>query len=151
MRALSIKLDNNILNTKFNTKRQSMPRILGVNIPEEKRIEFALTYLKGIGVFSSRKILEEASIDINKRARELTSEEVGKIQKIIEKKYKVEGELKRIVMMNIKRLKEIGSYRGSRHSKGLPARGQRTKTNNRTVRGNVRKTAGSGKVKTEKT
>lgn len=128
-----------------------MPRILGVNIPEEKRIEFALTYLKGIGVFSSRKILEEAGIDFNKRAREITSEEVGKIQKIIEKKYKVEGELKRIVMMNIKRLKEIGSYRGTRHAKGLPTRGQRTKTNNRTVRGNVRKTAGSGKVKTEKT
>ncbi len=128
-----------------------MPRILGVNIPEEKRIEFALTYLKGIGVFSSRKILEEAGIDFNKRAREITSEEVGKIQKIIEKKYKVEGELTRIVMMNIKRLKEIGSYRGTRHSKGLPTRGQRTKTNNRTVRGNVRKTAGSGKVKTEKT
>jgi small subunit ribosomal protein S13 len=128
-----------------------MPRILGVNIPEEKRIEFALTYLKGIGVFSSRKILEEAGIDFNKRAREITSEEVGRIQKIIEKKYKVEGELKRIVMMNIKRLKEIGSYRGSRHAKGLPTRGQRTKTNNRTVRGNVRKTAGSGKVKTEKT
>ncbi len=128
-----------------------MPRILGVNIPEEKRMEFALTYLKGIGVFSSRKILEEAGIDFNKRAREITSEEVGKIQKIIEKKYKVEGELTRIVMMNIKRLKEIGSYRGTRHSKGLPTRGQRTKTNNRTVRGNVRKTAGSGKVKTEKT
>jgi len=128
-----------------------MLRILGVNIPEEKRIEFALTYLKGIGVFSSRKILEEAGIDFNKRAREITSEEVGKIQKIIEKKYKVEGELKRIVMMNIKRLKEIGSYRGTRHAKGLPTRGQRTKTNNRTVRGNVRKTAGSGKVKTEKT
>lgn len=128
-----------------------MPRILGVNVPEEKRIEFALTYLKGIGVFSSRKILEEAGIDFNKRARELTSEEVGKIQKIIEKKYKIEGELTRIVMMNIKRLKEIGSYRGTRHAKGLPTRGQRTKTNNRTVRGNVRKTAGSGKVKTEKT
>jgi len=128
-----------------------MPRILGVNIPEEKRIEFALTYLKGVGVFSSRKILEEAGIDFNKRAREITSEEVGKIQKIIEKKYKVEGELTRIVMMNIKRLKEIGSYRGTRHAKGLPTRGQRTKTNNRTVRGNVRKTAGSGKVKTEKT
>ncbi|MDF1498653.1 MAG: 30S ribosomal protein S13 [Patescibacteria group bacterium] len=128
-----------------------MPRILGVNIPEEKRIEIALTYIKGIGVFSSRKILEEASIDLNKRARDITSEEVGKIQKVIEAKYKVEGELKRIVMMNIKRLKEIGAYRGSRHSKGLPARGQRTKTNNRTVRGNVRRTAGSGKVKTEKT
>ncbi|MCK4525574.1 30S ribosomal protein S13 [Patescibacteria group bacterium] len=128
-----------------------MPRILGVNIPEEKRIEFALTYLKGIGVFSSRKILEEAGIDINKRAKDITSEEVGKIQKIIEKNHKIEGELKRIVMMNIKRLKEIGCYRGTRHAKGLPTRGQRTKTNNRTVRGNIRRTAGSGRSKLEKT
>ena len=128
-----------------------MPRILGVNIPEEKRIEFALTYLRGVGVFSSRKILEEAGIDINKRAKDITSEEVGKIQKIIEKNYKIEGELKRIVMMNIKRLKEIGCYRGTRHAKGLPTRGQRTKTNNRTVRGNIRRTAGSGRSKLEKT
>ncbi len=128
-----------------------MPRILGVNIPEEKKIEFALTYLRGIGVFSSRKILKEAGIDVNKRAKDITSEEVGKIQKIIEKGYKVEGELKRIVMMNIKRLKEIGCYRGTRHTKGLPTRGQRTKTNNRTVRGNIRRTAGSGRSKLEKT
>ena len=128
-----------------------MPRILGVNIPEEKRIEFALTYLKGIGVFSSRKILKDAGIDIDKRAKDITSEEVGKIQKIIEKNYKIEGELKRIVMMNIKRLKEIGCYRGTRHTKGLPTRGQRTKTNNRTVRGNIRRTAGSGRSKLEKT
>ncbi|MCK4891457.1 MAG: 30S ribosomal protein S13, partial [Candidatus Pacebacteria bacterium] len=124
---------------------------LGVNIPEEKKIEFALTYLRGIGVFSSRKILEEAGIDINKRAKDITSEEVGKIQKIIEKNHKIEGELKRIVMMNIKRLKEIGCYRGTRHAKGLPTRGQRTKTNNRTVRGNIRRTAGSGRSKLEKT
>ena len=124
-----------------------MLRILGVNLPEEKRIEFALTYIKGIGLFSSRKILDEAEIDLNKRAKDITSEEVGKIQKIIESKYKVEGELRRIVMMNIKRLKEIGCYRGTRHSKGLPSRGQRTKTNNRTVRGNIRRTAGSGKIK----
>jgi len=128
-----------------------MPRILGVNIPEEKKIEFALTYLRGIGIFSSRKILKEAGIDVNKRAKDITSEEVGKIQKIIEKGYKVEGELRRIVMMNIKRLKEIGCYRGTRHTKGLPARGQRTKTNNRTVRGNIRRTAGSGRSKLEKT
>ncbi len=124
-----------------------MLRILGVNLPEEKRIEFALTYIKGIGLFSSRKILDEAGIDYNKRAKDITSEEVGKVQKIIESEYKVEGELRRIVMMNIKRLKEIGCYRGTRHSKGLPSRGQRTKTNNRTVRGNIRRTAGSGKIK----
>ena len=129
-----------------------MPRILGINIPEEKRIETALTYIKGIGIFSSGKILKSANIDLDKRAKDITLEEVSKIQKIIEKEYKTEGELRRIIMMNIKRLKEIGCYRGTRHSKGLPARGQRTKTNNRTVRGNVRRTAGSGrKNSSEKT
>ncbi|MBW6440850.1 30S ribosomal protein S13 [Patescibacteria group bacterium] len=128
-----------------------MPRILGVNIPEGKRMEIALTYIKGIGVFLSRKILKEADISLDKRAHEITLEEIGKIQKIIENGYKVEGELGRIVMMNVKRLKEIGCYRGTRHAKGLPTRGQRTKTNNRTVRGNVRRTAGSGKAKIEKT
>ena len=122
-----------------------MPRILGINIPEEKRIEIALTYIRGVGVFSSRKILKSASIDLDRRAKDITLEEVSKIQKIIEKEYKTEGELRRIIMMNIKRLKEIGSYRGTRHAKGLPTRGQRTKTNNRTVRGNVRRTAGSGR------
>lgn len=128
-----------------------MLRILGVNLPEEKRIEVALTYIKGIGLYRSRKILQEVGISVDKRGHEITSEEVGKIQKFIEKNYKVEGELNRILMMNIKRLKEVGCYRGSRHSKGLPVRGQRTKTNSRTVRGNVRKTAGSGKRKVEKT
>ena len=128
-----------------------MLRILGVNLPEEKRIEFALTYIKGIGLFSSRKILDEAGINLDKRAKDITSEEVGKIQKIVESEYKVEGELRRIIMMNIKRLKEIGCYRGTRHSKGLPSRGQRTKTNNRTVRGNIRRTAGSGRVAATKT
>jgi small subunit ribosomal protein S13 len=128
-----------------------MLRILGVNLPEEKRIEIALTYIKGIGLHRSKMILEDVGIDPNKRAHEITSEEVGKIQKFIEKNYKVEGELNRIIMMNVKRLKEIGCYRGSRHAKGLPVRGQRTKTNSRTVRGNVRKTAGSGKRKVEKT
>ncbi|MCK5332792.1 30S ribosomal protein S13 [Candidatus Parcubacteria bacterium] len=128
-----------------------MPRILGVNIPEEKRMEIALTYVKGIGLFSSRNILKNANIDLSMRARDITSENISTIQKIIEKEYKIEGELRRTIMMNIKRLKEIGCYRGTRHSKGLPTRGQRTKTNNRTVRGNVRRTAGSGKVKVEKT
>jgi len=128
-----------------------MPRIIGVNIPEDKRVEVALTYLKGIGLALSKEILAELGIDGNRRAKELTTEELGKIQKLIEKKYKVEGELGRIIMMNIKRLKEIGCYRGMRHAKGLPVRGQRTKTNNRTVRGNVRKTAGSGKRTVEKT
>lgn len=128
-----------------------MPRIIGVSLPEDKRIEIALTYIRGIGLATSKIILSELAIDPNKRAKELSVEETGKIQKLIEKKYKVEGELGRIIMMNIKRLKEIGCYRGSRHAKGLPVRGQRTKTNNRTVRGNVRKTAGSGKRTVEKT
>lgn len=128
-----------------------MLRILGVNLPEEKRIEIALTYLKGIGVHRSRKILESVGVDPDRRGREITSEEVSKIQKFIENNYKVEGELNRILMMNVKRLKEIGAYRGTRHAKGLPVRGQRTKTNSRTVRGNVRRTAGSGKRKVEKT
>ena len=128
-----------------------MLRILGVNLPEEKRIEIGLTYLKGIGIYRSRKILSEVGIDPNTRGNKITSEEVSKIQKFIESNYKVEGELNRILMMNVKRLKEIGCYRGSRHAKGLPTRGQRTKTNSRTVRGNVRKTAGSGKRKVEKT
>jgi len=128
-----------------------MLRILGVNLPEEKRIEIALTYLKGIGLHRSRKILESVGISPDKRGHEITSEELSKIQKFIESNYKVEGELNRILMMNIKRLKEIGAYRGTRHAKGLPARGQRTKTNSRTVRGNVRRTAGSGKRKVEKT
>jgi len=124
-----------------------MLRILGVNIPEEKRIEIALTYIKGIGVSTSRKILSETGINLDKRAKEITPEEINKIQKLIEKNYKVEGELNRTVMMNIKRLKEIGCYRGTRHAKGLPVRGQRTKTNTRTVRHNIRKTVGSGRKK----
>lgn len=128
-----------------------MPRILGVSIPEEKRMEFSLTYIKGIGLSSSRKILKEAGVNFDTRAKDITSEQINRIQKVIEKNCKVEGELNRIVMMNVKRLKEIGSYRGSRHSRGLPTRGQRTKTNSRTVRGNVRRTVGSGKRKTEKT
>lgn len=128
-----------------------MLRILGVNLPEEKRIEIGLTYLKGIGLYRSRKILSELGISPDMRGTEVTSEEVSKIQKFIETNYKIEGELNRILMMNVKRLKEIGSYRGTRHAKGLPTRGQRTKTNSRTVRGNVRRTAGSGKRKVEKT
>jgi len=122
-----------------------MPRIAGINIPENKRVEIALTYIYGIGRPLSAKILGLAKIDINKRSQDLTSEEIGILKDIIEKNYKIEGDLKRQVMMNIKRLKNVGSFRGSRHSKGLPVRGQRTKTNNRTVRGNVRRTMGSGR------
>ena len=122
-----------------------MPRIAGINIPENKQIEVSLTYVFGIGQTLSRKILKGTGIDSSKKASELTSQEVAKLKDVIEKEYRVEGELKRDIMMNIKRLKDVGTWRGYRHIKGLPVRGQRTKTNNRTVRGNVRKTVGSGK------
>lgn len=122
-----------------------MPRIIGVNIPEKKQIEIALTYIYGIGNSLSRKILTEAQIDPQKRASQLTSQEISRLKEIIEKNYKIEGELRRELLLNIKRLKDISCWRGIRHIKGLPVRGQRTKTNTRTVRGNVRKTVGSGK------
>ena len=122
-----------------------MPRIAGVNIPENKRIEIALTYIYGIGNSLSKKILAELKVDENKKASELTQKEVGDLKDYIEKNHKIEGDLRRQIMINVKRLKDIGAWRGHRHSKGLPVRGQRTKTNNRTVRGNVRKTMGSGR------
>lgn len=122
-----------------------MPRIAGVNIPDNKRIEIALTYVYGIGRTLANKILIQAKVDPNLRANKLTAEEVNRLREIIEKGLKIEGELRRERMMNIKRLKDISCYRGSRHIKGLPVRGQRTKTNTRTVRGNVRKTMGSGR------
>ena len=122
-----------------------MPRIAGVNIPENKRIVIALTYIYGIGNALSKKILAELKVDENKKASELTQKEVGDLKDYIEKNYKIEGDLRRQVMINVKRLKDIGAWRGLRHIKGLPVRGQRTKTNNRTVRGNVRKTMGSGR------
>ena len=122
-----------------------MPRIAGVNIPENKRIEIALTYIYGIGNSLSKKILNQAKIDENKKAKDLTQKEVNDLRDLIEKNYKIEGDLRRQVMINIKRLKDIGAWRGLRHMKKLPVRGQRTKTNTRTVRGNVRKTMGSGR------
>lgn len=122
-----------------------MARIAGTTLPNEKRIEIALTYLYGIGNSLSLKILEKAKIDRNKKVKDLSEAEVAELRSLIEKEHKVEGEKRREIMINIKRLKEISCYRGSRHSKNLPVRGQRTKTNSRTVRGNVRKTAGSGK------
>jgi len=120
-------------------------RIAGVTIPNEKRVEISLTYIFGIGNTTSSKILAKAQISSDKRVNELSEEEVNKLRTIIEKEYVVEGDLRRDVMSNIKRLKDIGCYRGLRHAKGLTVRGQRTKTNSRTVRGNVRKTAVSGK------
>ncbi len=122
-----------------------MPRIAGINIPDNKQIEIALTYIYGIGRPLSRRILKEAGVELTKKASELTTQEISKIKDIIERESKIEGELKRIIMMNIKRLKDIGSWRGIRHIKGLPVRGQQTRTNTRTVRGNVRKTVGSGR------
>ena len=122
-----------------------MPRIAGVNIPENKRIEISLTYIYGVGNSLSKKILEIMKIDVNKKASDLTPKEVNDLKEYIEKNYKIEGDLRRQIMINVKRLKDVGAWRGLRHIKGLPVRGQRTKTNNRTVRGNVRKTMGSGR------
>lgn len=127
-----------------------MIRIAGVTIPENKRIDASLPYIFGIGRSMAIKILEEAKIDPSIRAGKLTQEEVGRLRDIVEKKYKVEGDLKREIMMNIKRLRDVGCYRGTRHMKGLPVRGQRTKTNSRTRRGNQRKTVGSGRKAVEK-
>lgn len=124
-------------------------RILGVTIPDEKRIEVALTYVYGVGRALSPRILREANIDLNKRAKTLSSDEIARIQGVIEKKYPVEGELRQRIKRNIQHHKTLQTYRGMRHVRRLPARGQRTKTNSRTVRGNVRKTAGSGKRKVE--
>jgi small subunit ribosomal protein S13 len=128
-----------------------MLRIAGVNVPDDKRIEISLTYVFGIGRPTAAKILDELEISKEKRTKDLSESEQNKIRDYVEKKIRVEGELKHEVRTNVKRLKEISAYRGIRHQRGLPVRGQRTKTNNRTIRGNVRKTMGSGRVKTEKT
>jgi small subunit ribosomal protein S13 len=124
-------------------------RIFGVNIPDNKRVEISLTYLYGMGHSLSRKTLDAVKIDMNKRAKDLTADEVLKIQGFIEKNFPVEGELRQRIKTNINRLKELQTYRGMRHLRRLPVRGQRTRTNSRTVRGNVRKTAGSGKRKVD--
>ncbi len=124
-------------------------RIIGVNIPDNKRIEYALPYIYGIGLSLARRILAAAHIDPSKRAKQLTPEEVNKIQDFIENNFKVEGELRQLVKQNIQTLKDNQAYRGIRHARHLPVRGQRTRTNSRTVRGNVRKTAGSGKRRVE--
>ena len=124
-----------------------MARIAGINIPNEKRIEAALPYIYGVGWPLSRAILKETGINPDTRTKDLTEEELNKLRDYIDEHFKVEGQLRQQVLLNIKRLKEITSYRGVRHIKGLPVRGQRTKTNSRTRRGNVRKTAGSGRAK----
>lgn len=122
-----------------------MARIAGITLPDNKRIEISLTYIYGVGLSTSQKILKELGVDPNTRMKDVSEEDVNKLREIIEKRHRVEGDLRHEIKMNIRRLKEVGTYRGSRHSKGLPARGQRTKTNNRTVRGNVRRTMGSGR------
>lgn len=122
-------------------------RLLGVNIPDQKRIEASLTYIYGIGPAVAKRILEEAKIDPSTRTRDLTADNVNSIKLVVEKTYRIEGELRQVVRANIERLKSLQTYRGLRHARRMPVRGQRTKTNSRTVRGNVRKTAGSGKRK----
>jgi small subunit ribosomal protein S13 len=124
-------------------------RISGITIPDNKRLEIALTAVYGIGRKLAQRMLDEQKLDHGTKASELTPDQENVLRKRVESE-KVEGELKRVVAGNIKRLKDIKSYRGSRHAKSLPARGQRTKTNSRTRRGNVRKTMGSGRKKVEK-
>ena len=128
-----------------------MARIAGVTLPANKRIDIALQYIYGIGENTAKKIIAASGVAPSVRVKDLPEADANKLRDIVEKQHKVEGELKREVLGNIKRLKEIGSYRGTRHIKSLPVRGQRTKTNTRTVRGNVRRTMGSGKRKLEKT
>ena len=122
-----------------------MARIAGVDLPNEKRVEYGLTYVYGIGVTSSRKILTEAGIDFNTRVKDLTEDEVNKLREAIDANYTVEGDLRRQLALDIKRLMEIGCYRGLRHRRGLPVRGQRTKTNARTRKGPKRTIAGKKK------
>jgi len=123
-----------------------MARIAGVNIPDAKRVEVALTYIFGIGLSTSQKILKSAGVNPDTRVKDLTEAETGKLREVVDKNYRVEGDLQREVSLNIKRLKEINSYRGLRHKANLPAHGQRTKTNARTKRGK-KVTMGSGRKK----
>jgi len=122
-----------------------LARVAGVDLPKNKRIEIALTYIYGIGLSSSKKILAKAGIDPDRRVRDLSHDEISKIREIIDHEYKVEGELRKEVAMNIKRLIDIGCYRGQRHIQGLPVRGQRTRTNARTRKGPRKTVAGRGK------
>ena len=124
-------------------------RILGITIPDEKRLEIGLTTLFGIGRPQAKRILDEVKVDWSTKAKDLSAEKEGEIKKIIES-MKIEGDLKREISGNIKRLKDIKCYRGVRHSRSLPARGQRTKSNSRTRRGNVRKTMGTGRRAVDK-
>jgi small subunit ribosomal protein S13 len=124
-----------------------LARIAGVDLPREKRIEYALPYLYGIGLTSAKKIVAQAGIDPNTRVRDLTESESSRLREIIERDYRVEGDLRREIQLNIRRLVEIGSYRGLRHRRGLPSRGQRTKTNARIRKGPKRAVVGKKKLK----
>jgi small subunit ribosomal protein S13 len=132
-----------------------MARVAGVDLPRDKRGEVALTYIFGIGRSSSRRILIRASVDLNRRVREWTEDETARVREVIEREQRVEGDLRREVTMNLKRLMDIGSYRGIRHRKGLPVRGQRTHTNARTRKGprrgvGIRRKASTKNTKTGK-
>lgn len=127
-----------------------MARIAGVDLPKNKRSEIGLTYIYGIGRTTSKKILEKAGVDLNKKIGDLTDDEVSKIRTIIQAEYKTEGAMRSEMQMNIKRLMDIGSYRGLRHRKGLPVRGQRTRTNSRTRKGKRKTVAGKKKVLAKK-
>jgi len=124
-----------------------MARIAGINIPDNKVIKISLTYIYGIGNSLAGKILKELKINPDVKTSKLDPREINQLREVIEKRFKIEGDLRRSVQMNVKRLKDVGCYRGMRHQRGLPVRGQRTKTNSRTVRGNVRRTMGSGRRK----
>lgn len=129
-----------------------MARIAGVNVPNEKRIEASLQYIYGVGPTLAKKVLAATQVSPDIRTKDLTEDDLNKLRDFIDQNFKTEGNLRQEVLLNIKRLKEIGSYRGNRHSRSLPVRGQRTKTNSRTRHGNVRRTAGSGRKKSaEKT
>ncbi|MGQ9516189.1 MAG: 30S ribosomal protein S13 [Anaerolineae bacterium] len=127
-----------------------MARIAGVDLPRDKRVEIALTYIYGIGRTSSNKILRKANVNPDTRVKDLTEAEIGRIREIIDREYKVEGDLRREVSMNIKRLMEIGCYRGLRHRRNLPVRGQRTRTNARTKRGPRKTVAGRKRSRAKK-
>ena len=133
----------------INRGKANIMRVAGITLPDTKRMEIALTTLYGIGRSRAQHILRKAKVDFGKKAKDLTTAEENEVKKYIDQ-YKIEGDLKRLVAGNIKRLKDIKAYRGMRHTRGLPSRGQRTKTNSRTRRGNVRKTMGTGRRKIEK-
>ncbi len=124
-----------------------MPRIAGVDVPNEKRVEVALTYIYGVGPTMSRRILDEAGVSLDTRARDLTEDELSRISATIDKGYEIEGQLRRRVQQDVARLKKIGAYRGLRHIRGLPVRGQRTRTNARTRKGRKKTVAGKKSVK----